>query len=84
LGPIWLLSIFFRRQDEIAIADSAGSNLRPHFGLTVLDSLMKQRLSCLLLLFSLAIAGCARFTNMTAFDGVSKIPTMTEPDLDDE
>jgi len=45
---------------------------------------MKQRLTCLLLLVSLALTGCARFTNMMALDSVSEIPTMTEPDLDDE
>ncbi len=45
---------------------------------------MKKRLTSLLLLLSLALTGCARFTNMMAFDGVSEIPTLTEPDLDDE
>jgi|GEM_PF-5292318 len=54
------------------------------FGLTGVHFLMKKRLTYLLLLLSLSLTGCARFTNMMALDGVSEVPMMTEPDLDDE
>jgi hypothetical protein len=46
---------------------------------------MKQRLTILLLFSSVSlVVGCARLTNMMTFSGVSEIPTLTEPDLDDE
>jgi hypothetical protein len=46
---------------------------------------MKQRLTLLLLFCSLSLmVGCARLANIMTFSGVSEIPTLTEPDLDDE
>ncbi|MCH2209675.1 MAG: hypothetical protein MK110_00115 [Fuerstiella sp.] len=46
---------------------------------------MKSRLTCLLLYVSLILLpGCARLSNMMAFNGVSDVPKLTEPVLDDE
>jgi len=46
---------------------------------------MKPRLTLLLLFCCLPLAaGCTRLTNMMTFNGVSEIPPLTEPDLDDE
>lgn len=45
---------------------------------------MKTRLLMLLCLGSLMTAGCTRLTNLMTFNGVSEIPPLTEPDLDDE
>ncbi|MCH2203451.1 MAG: hypothetical protein MK102_15905 [Fuerstiella sp.] len=46
---------------------------------------MKLRLTWLLLCVSLILLpGCARLTNIMTFNGVSDIPTLTEPVLDDE
>ena len=45
---------------------------------------MKPRVLLLLCLASLSFAGCTRLTNMMTFNGVSEIPPLTEPDLDDE
>ena len=49
------------------------------------DELMNLRLTWLLLSCSLIfLAGCTRLTNLVTFNGVSEIPHLTEPDLDDE
>ena len=46
---------------------------------------MKPRLTLLLLFCSLFLtAGCTRLTNLVTFNGVSEIPPLTEPVLDDE
>lgn len=45
---------------------------------------MKPRLLLLLCLSCLVVSGCTRLTNMMTFNGVSEIPPLTEPDLDDE
>lgn len=55
------------------------------FCLFVSDELMKPRLTWVLLSCSfIVLAGCTRLTNMMTFNGVSEIPPLTEPDLDDE
>ncbi len=48
------------------------------------DEVMKPQRLLVLCLVSLCLAGCARLTNMMTFNGVSEIPPLTEPDLDDE
>ncbi|MEO2034003.1 MAG: hypothetical protein ABGZ35_18165 [Planctomycetaceae bacterium] len=46
---------------------------------------MKPRLTWVLLSCSfIVLAGCTRLTNMMTFNGVSEIPPLTEPDLDDD
>ncbi len=51
----------------------------------VSDELMKPRLTWVLLSCSfIVLAGCTRLTNMMTFNGVSEIPPLTEPDLDDD
>ena len=55
------------------------------FAIEMPECLMNLRLTWLLLSCGLLfLAGCTRLTNLVTFNGVSEIPRLSEPDLDDE
>jgi len=87
VGVIWLpdyphgswLRLFWAAKPFAPVPDSYENSF------FVTEDLMKQRLTLLLLLWSVSLmVGCANLSNMMTFSGVSEIPTLTEPDLDDE
>ena len=45
---------------------------------------MRFRFAVLLLLSGLFAVGCTQLTNLMTFNGLSEIPELTEPDIDDE